>query len=619
MRVCFFNRSYYPDLAATGQLLTELAEDLVRDYGFEVSVVVGPPLSTGSEDGVYIPRWIPFRRERRNGVEIFRAGGTTFEPRRLISRTANYLSYFLTACLAGLRVPRPDVVVSLTDPPIVGLAALLAARRAGARFVFLCQDVFPEVTRLLEGFHNETVVRLLDRITRFLIQRADRVVALGDTMWMRLVAEKGADPKKVIVIHNWADCTAITPGQKRNSFSLAHGLSDVFVVMHSGNVGLSQNLETLLDAADGLRHCPNLVVAVIGDGARRAALEARAKAHGLANIRFLPYQPKERLAESFATADVFVVSLRTNLAGYIVPSKLYGILAAGRPYVAAVEASCEVAAITRKHNCGLLATPNDPADLAEKILTLYHDRELARRLGTNARQAALEFDRPVQVRAYHDLLCELNHVALRARRPPLMKRPFDVILSGLGIVLSAPLWGLIALGIALEDRGPVFFGQERVGKGGVRFKSWKFRSMIPDSDGKSALLQARDGDSRVTRIGRFLRATALDELPQLWNILRGDMSFVGPRALLPAEIEVNGSAELVPLERIPGYEARHQVRPGLTGLAQVYAPRDLLRSHKFKFDLLYIKRQAFWLDLKLLALSFWITIRGKWGSRNKKV
>ena len=144
-----------------------------------------------------------------------------------------------------------------------------------------------------------------------------------------------------------------------------------------------------------------------------------------------------------------------------------------------------------------------------------------------------------------------------------------------------------------------------------------------------------------TRLGRFLRATALDELPQLWNIFRGDMSFVGPRALVPEEIEVRekpckvqssrfkvqGSkfdvqdprkGEAVALEKIPGYEERHRVRPGLTGVAQVYAPRDVPRRHKFKFDLLYIKRQTFWLDLKLIALSFWISFRGKWEHRGRK-
>lgn len=204
------------------------------------------------------------------------------------------------------------------------------------------------------------------------------------------------------------------------------------------------------------------------------------------------------------------------------------------------------------------------------------------------------------------------------RLTPILKRPFDVLLSGLGLVLSAPLWAVASVLIKLEDGGPVFYGQERVGQGGRQFRSWKFRSMVPDSDERFGPLQARDGDARVTRVGRLLRATAMDELPQLWNIFIGDMSFVGPRALLPEEIEVGANEELIPLEKIPGYATRHRVRPGLTGIAQIYAPRDIPRRHKFKFDLLYIKKQTFWLDIRLILLSFWISMRGKWESRQRK-
>ncbi len=143
--------------------------------------------------------------------------------------------------------------------------------------------------------------------------------------------------------------------------------------------------------------------------------------------------------------------------------------------------------------------------------------------------------------------------------------------------------------------------------------------MVPDADRRFGPLQARQADVRVTAVGRVLRATALDELPQLWNIFHGDMSFVGPRALMPEEIEVNGAGEIVPLEKIPGYESRHQVAPGLTGIAQIYADRDIPRRQKFRYDLLYIKKRSFLLDLRLIVLSFWITVRGRWEHRGRKL
>jgi lipopolysaccharide/colanic/teichoic acid biosynthesis glycosyltransferase len=200
----------------------------------------------------------------------------------------------------------------------------------------------------------------------------------------------------------------------------------------------------------------------------------------------------------------------------------------------------------------------------------------------------------------------------------LAKRGFDVMLSGVGLLASAPLWALIAAMIKLEDGGAVFYSQERSGLHGVPFQVRKFRSMIPDAEAHVGAVQATEGDPRVTRVGRLLRATAMDELPQLWNIFRGDMSFTGPRALRPGEIETLGSGELERLEDVPGFAIRASVLPGLTGIAQIFAPRDIPRRMKFRYDVLYVRQQSFWLDLRLIALSFWITFRGTWEARGAK-
>jgi len=199
-----------------------------------------------------------------------------------------------------------------------------------------------------------------------------------------------------------------------------------------------------------------------------------------------------------------------------------------------------------------------------------------------------------------------------------LKRPFDIFLSLMGIILSSPLWLIMAVLILIDDGRPIFYFQERVGKGGQIFKVIKFRTMIREAERPEEPVQATENDPRVTRVGRILRRTALDELPQLLNIFLGKMSFVGPRALRPQEREVMGD-KIISLNDIPGYHQRHQVLPGLTGLAQVYLPADAPRRKKFKYDLLYIRRQSFWLDLKLVVLSFWITFRARWESREKKV
>ena len=208
---------------------------------------------------------------------------------------------------------------------------------------------------------------------------------------------------------------------------------------------------------------------------------------------------------------------------------------------------------------------------------------------------------------------------MTVRPIPAGKRALDILLSGVGLVGSSPLWLLLASLIKLEDSGPVFYSQERVGEGGRVFRAYKFRSMIPDAERQVGALQASANDARVTRIGRVMRATAMDELPQLWSIFRGDMSFVGPRALRPGEIEATGDGRFEALEDVPGYAERHSVRPGLTGIAQIYAPRDIKRRNKFRYDRIYIRQPGFWLDVRLIALSFWITFRGRWEHRGDKV
>jgi lipopolysaccharide/colanic/teichoic acid biosynthesis glycosyltransferase len=200
----------------------------------------------------------------------------------------------------------------------------------------------------------------------------------------------------------------------------------------------------------------------------------------------------------------------------------------------------------------------------------------------------------------------------------MLKRAFDAALAGIGLILSAPVWLVAAIAIKLEDGGPVFFGQDRVGLHGRSFPALKFRSMRPDAEAMTGAVQATEHDPRVTRVGRLMRVTAMDELPQLWNILRGDMSFVGPRALRPGEIETGDDGRMVALEDVPGFEHRISVRPGLTGLAQVYARRDLPRRQKFRYDRLYVERQSFGLDLRLILLSFWISVLGRWEVRGRK-
>lgn len=206
-----------------------------------------------------------------------------------------------------------------------------------------------------------------------------------------------------------------------------------------------------------------------------------------------------------------------------------------------------------------------------------------------------------------------------AFKEPLLKRPLDIILSVFMLILSLPVSLAIALAIKIEDGGPIFHRQERWGRNGTHFRAFKFRTMVPNAEQKFGIKPAKENDHRITRIGRILRAMGLDELPQIINIFLGDMSFVGPRSLAVGEIVQDRQGQVVQYEDVPGFWERLRVRPGLTGLATIYIPKDTTPRRKFRYDLVYIRNQSFCFDLRLIVLSFWISFRGKWESRGNKL
>jgi len=197
----------------------------------------------------------------------------------------------------------------------------------------------------------------------------------------------------------------------------------------------------------------------------------------------------------------------------------------------------------------------------------------------------------------------------------MLKRCLDASLALMGLIATAPAWIVLMVAIKLEDGGPVFFGQDRWGKDGRKFRALKFRSMMTDAATVWGSVQAKENDPRITRIGRIMRRTALDELPQILNILKGDMSFVGPRSLPINERQLNDPHPDLPDDAVPNFAMRSHVRPGLTGLAQIYAPRDVSRRNKFRYDVLYVRRQGLLLDLRLILLSIWISLKGGWERR----
>jgi colanic acid biosynthesis glycosyl transferase WcaI len=394
-RLLVLNQYYWPGVEATAQLLTELCEALVEDM--DVRVVTG--VLHGHEDDP--------RRLVHNGVEIVRVPSTSFERSRILARASNYVTYLSSALMSGVRGRRPDVVLCMTDPPIVADIALVVARRYRAPLVVVSQDVFPEIAVQLKRLENPVLMSLLRTLVSVYLRRADRIVAIGETMRGRLET-KGARPDRLHVIPNWVDTARLEPLGKGTQWAREKGFDRQFVVMHSGNVGHAQDLDSLVRAATFLRDLDDLTISIIGTGARHAELVALAKRLEADRVRFLYYQPRHLLGQSLSAADVHVVGLAPGLAGYVVPSRLYGILAVARPVIVAADAESETAQVVARIGCGIVVPPGRPELLARAIRDAHDGEYDLAGMGELGREWVVqEADRSVAVRRYRDLLLEL--------------------------------------------------------------------------------------------------------------------------------------------------------------------------------------------------------------------
>jgi colanic acid biosynthesis glycosyl transferase WcaI len=396
------NQYYWPGVEATAHLLTELCEGLAADY--DVTVVTGRLRGAEQEPS----------REERNGVRVLRVRSTVYDRRSLSLRAANYITYLGLGVVRALGLARPDVVLCMTDPPVIGDFALLVARRFRAPLVVVSEDVFPEIAVELQRLRNPVLVGLLGALTRFYLRRADRVVAIGETMEGRL-EQKGAIPSRMSVIPNWTDTRSLTPQPRDNEWAREHDFVERFVVMHSGNVGYAQDLDTLIRATTYLRDLEELRAAIVGFGARHADHVALAERLDADLVRFLPYQSREALAQSLSSADVHFVGLGRGLSGFVVPSRLYGILAVGRPVLVAADADSETARLVRELGCGLVVSPGRPDLLAgalRELVSGVHDLEQMGRIGRSYVEA--EADRSVALARYRGLLAEARRVRLPA-------------------------------------------------------------------------------------------------------------------------------------------------------------------------------------------------------------
>ncbi len=399
MKVLLVNQFFFPDVAAVAQLMADLAEDLT-EKGIKVGVLCGRA------------KYNRERNDPRNSgrdltqVKIYRLPSLNLKGRSGFVHLLNYLSFLLLAPLRAIMLPQYDCTVVFTNPPLIALVGWLLKLLRGTKFVYVVEDLYPDVAiglGLLK--HDSIVTKVADKVSSFLLRHADRVVALGGGMEQELVS-KGVKEDHIASIPNWADGTDIYPLEKsKNWFVEKHHLKGKFVVQYSGHMGEGHDFLTILQAAKKLRKYMDIAFLFIGDGPRRPEIAEFKAHHKLDNVLLLPYQDRATLRFSLGAADVALISLKSELESLMLPCKVYGIMASGRPFIYIGSEQGEISWIAQTAGCGFTVPPGNAKMLAETILKLRQDERLRRELGSRAREYFLEyFERKRSTTRYYHLL-----------------------------------------------------------------------------------------------------------------------------------------------------------------------------------------------------------------------
>ena len=589
---------FYPEMLSTGLLITQLAVGLAK-RGWSIRVYCGQPVYTDAAKTMRASA----KCESYHGVEIVRVGALGSGRRSLLSRGLNWLTFLGGVAFAVWRDRHTlDGIVNTTNPSIIGIVPLLLKLIVGLPFVTIVHDVYPDVAVRLGVLNAKSpLTRIWEGLTRQIFRHSRGLITLGHDM-ATLVAEKtGAANVPIVVIPNWADPAKIRPIPREvNQFAQQHNPDAQFLVQYAGRMGRTHNLEPLLDAAVHLQADP-IQFQFIGDGAKRATLAQRTQEHRLANVQFLPYQPFSQLAETLSTADLAVVCLDDAFTSVSVPSKTYSAMACGLPILALLDPASEIGRTIETHNCGIVLPNATGSQVAHHIKMLANNKHERDQLGKNALDAfQTYFTVDKAVDAHHENLQAWFHQPTAVTRPSLAYRVFRQFINWAfvtaGAMLLAILLPIVWLANLFTSRGPLFYWQTRIGKDKQQFQMLKLRTMVVDAE--VAVPQwAEEDDPRVTKIGRILRKTHLDELPQIYNILRGHMNLIGPRPERPEFTTLLA-------QQLPRYHERHTLKPGLTGWAQIhqnYSASLEEAAVKLGYDLEYVQQRNWQLDLVILA------------------
>jgi len=401
-KIIFINRYFFPDISATSQMLTDLSVSLAKN-GRRVVVLTSRLSYQNSNER------LPAMGAHEN-VEIHRVWTSSFGRSNLAGRVLDYVSFYITSMWKLLRIVEPgDIVVAKTDPPLISVVTCLVTGFRKAFLINWIQDLFPEVATALGVLKIPIISFPLIWLRNLSLRAAVGNVVIGEQMRDR-VLEHSVDPRAVTVIPNWADGTRVMPVDRSiNALRTEWGLQNKFVVGYSGNMGRAHDFQTIIDAMRRLRHNDNVIFLFIGGGKARYGIESELQSQGLENYLFKPYQPRDILSESLSVPDLHLVTLRPEMEGLIVPSKIYGICAAGRAVAFVGAPTGEIAGLIQRFECGFTTHPGQGAELAVKIAKLQGNYRMLETLGYNARRCFEQScDLPIAVESWETLLTRVS-------------------------------------------------------------------------------------------------------------------------------------------------------------------------------------------------------------------
>lgn len=407
MKILFLAQRYAPEEISASILISELAVDLAK-RGHQVTMVTEVP---NYPHGKVFPGYHNklYQEETLEGVRVIRTWSAISPKKAFWPRILNYGAYSATSFYGGLLAGRHDVVVSYSPPLPLGISAYLLSRIWRVPWVLQIEDLYPDAAVAAGVLKNQRVIAFFSAVERLIYRKAQHISLISESFRKNLLGKR-VPLEKMTLIPVWADPDVVRPMPKENAFRKQHGLEDKFVVMYAGNMGFTSCLEDALAAAELLRDDPNTAFVLIGEGVRKEAFEEMAREKGLANVTFLPYQPRELFPEMLAAADAHLVTLNAGSSHSSLPSKVFNAMASARPILAVANAESDLAHVVRSAHCGSIIPPEAPQQLAGAVREMrQYSPDRLEQMGQNGRkELEANFSRARCVDKYEQMLLRLH-------------------------------------------------------------------------------------------------------------------------------------------------------------------------------------------------------------------